>query len=440
MPARFDWKAEDEKERGGLVPETPQGSGGQWPSRRLKRAVVVLALMAIVSLIAVNQIGRFVDSSTSETEQDVLNGHELVLEAAFNKDGDLLGGLIFDRFQEWTAAQKLITEQGLLLDRSFLDLYLAEDVGPVDTKVEIDPQLRQAIVTMTLPYQVGADELRPDVIELRYTFSYRNDDDRWLLNPPTAEFWGPWISTRGRYLTLSYPQHDGQLGQRLAADLEAAIGRACNAVEALNCQNDLHLDVNLVADPTALLEMSDPVWRLFGGSNIDLPTLTLIGLPVDEAAYRVVFHAYADRIVTRLIAQQTGITQTGQPLLAAVISDRIVDQLGLRAWPKTGEEVASSTQALNGQAMYREVQALWNRKMSPASQSSESSTQTFAALVNFLVNDWSDVPEGEMLRLLASAETLEEWLLLLNPNASDAMFIAAWDSYITEALLVHPAM
>jgi hypothetical protein len=353
-----------------------------------------------------------------------LDGHRLALEAAEQRDGDLLRALIFDRLPEWTNAQVQLAQQGLFLDRYPLGLYLfgSDPLEPAD--VEVNPDLRQALVTMTSRYRVGDDVAGADVVQLRQVFAYQYQDDRWLLNPPTGAYWGPIEMTSGRYLTLRFPERDADLSQRLAADLEATISQACNAIEGMNCQGGSRIEVDLVTDPAVLLELLDPAWFLSADPAVDLPAPTLLGLPVDAAGYRVLYRAYAQQIVLRLIAQQTGLTGSDQTLLGLAISELILQRLGLRGGAATPAGVADSGRAVTGR-----LESLWNNGEPAQDRLTDGDLEFARALASFLAREWSDLPETEMLRLLALSGSEQEWLSRLNPASAEADLIVEWQHF-----------
>jgi hypothetical protein len=428
MPAEIDWKAEDEPSWGEIQPEQEPTPGGWRPGRRLRRILLALLVVAGLMALLTYQVGRFLDRSTGDVEAALLDSHALVLEAADNGDAGLLRGLILDRLQEWTDAEVLLAEAGLLLDRRPLDLYVANPAELAETQVSLDPSLSQAVLTMTVPYRVGVDQQGADQVRLHQVFSYYYQDERWLLNPPTAAFWGSREETGGRYLTLSYPERDADLGRRLAADLEAALGQACHTVAMIDCPDDLRLTVDLVADPAVLVALSDPAWQLASGRQITLPTPTLVGLPEGEAAYRALYRGYANRLVSRLIAEQTLPAGTEQPLLALALSGRILQQLGLQAGPEMAGPLI-----YDGRAMAIRLDSLWNGDALLAEQLKQGDAQTAGVLADFLATAWSSAPESEMLRLLAQSSSWQEWLQRLAPGASDRGFVEAWERFMAEA-------
>ena len=427
MSSNFDWQAEDEKQWGEFAPEKEPPPGNRLPRRRLLIIGVALLMAVAMAVVFVNRFEQFLDDSAGDVEQDVLRGHELIIGAGENGDGELFAGLILNRLQEWSDAQTLLVERGLLLDREPLELHLPPGSQPVSTRVELRPNLLDAEVSADYEYQVGAIQSDADSVILRQLFSYRLRDDQWLLNPPTATFWGPWLSTSGRYLTLHYPQRDEQIGQRLAADLEALIGQTCHSVAELNCPADLHFQVELHADPAVLVDISEPGWHLMAGRRVILPTPTVIGLPVDESGYRVLYRAYAQRIGARLVAEQTGLAQIQQAAIGTAILDLVLADQGLMTWPFALGAAPAGSDGLLSQAGI-----LWNTDETLPELPDDNGMQPAYALVDFVANEWSNVPPAAMLRLLAQAGDLQEWLDLLRPATAGHSFAETYQRYVSQ--------
>lgn len=428
MPAGIDWKAEDDKDWDEFKPESGRSSGGwRGPGRRLRLIVLAIGVAAAVTAVAIWQINRFLDSSTEDVEQELLDGHGLVMEAGARGDGDLARDLILDRLREWTDAQILLVEQGLMLDRRPFGLYLADGEAATAIETEVDPSLREAIVTVTMRYRLGAASNEADSVRLQQTFSYRFEDDRWLLNPPTGEFWGNRLTTSGRYLTLSYPEKDAEIGQRLAADLEVILGQACHVIDQMNCQEEVHLPVDLTVDPADLIALADPTWQLHEAPSLRLPTPSLVGLPEDEAAYRALYRGYAQRIVARQIAMQTKLSENERPLASLALLNLILRQLGLIAHSED-----SARPMITGEEFTHALDDLWENEETLEEKLTSDEMEAAEAIVAFLADAWSEVPATEMLRLLALSGTAEEWLHRLNPDGPESGLAAAWERYVAD--------
>ncbi len=422
MPAQIDWKAEDEKEWGVVEPEHLPSTGGRHPGWRLRHVLLALVAAAGLAALIFSHLGRFLEDSSNKTEAELLSAHALAMDAATGGDGDLLRQLVLDRLPDWTDAEVLLAESGLWLDRAPLGLHLSGDNGPPATQVELDPDLNQAVVAVTVGYGLDAGGATQEIVHLQQIFTYYHEEERWLLSPPTAAFWGTRLTSGGSYLALSYPERDAEIGIRLAADLEAVLNQACHVVEMLNCDPSMRMAVDLVADPALLINLADPAWLLLGGRNIQLPAPSVIGLPADEAAYRALYRAYARLVVSRLIAEQTDLAGTEQPLLALSIVDVILQQLGLQ--PSIGSPALEDPHSV---AVVEALDRIWSSDTPLADELAGPDRQIAWAVVESLVSSWSGVAETEMLRSLGQSANAQDWLGRLLTGASISSFAEAWD-------------
>jgi hypothetical protein len=429
MPAQIDWKAEDEGNWRAIEPEIQPASGGRRPRWTVRNILLALTVVAALAALIVSQLNHFVQSNARRAERELLAAHDLVISAATEGDVDLLRQLTVDRAPEWTAAELLLAESGLWLDRAPLGLHVVNDGSRPQAAVSLDPALSQALITVTMSYQVGDGDIRAQAIRLQQTFIYRHVDERWLLSPPPSEYWGSRESSGGRYLAMSYPEKDAETGRRLAADLEAVLGQACLTVERLNCEPDGRLAIDLVADPALIADLADPAWPLHSGRAIRLPTPTVIGLPQDEPAYRVLYYAYARLVVLRLISQQTALDESEQPLLALSLLSVILRQMGLQ--PANG---ATPMVNVRGAAVVAALERMWNSHASLADAQAGGDGEIARAVAEYLASGWSEVPETEMLRALGRSGSFQEWLQSLAPDAAPGSFEEAWDLDAADSL------
>jgi hypothetical protein len=69
-------------------------------------------------------------------------------------------------------------------------------------------------------------------------------------------------------------------------DLDEKLAEICRTFSALNCPDDFHLRVRLVSDSQTLFGVTHSTYALEQGTQISLPTPTLVGLPQDESGFR----------------------------------------------------------------------------------------------------------------------------------------------------------
>jgi hypothetical protein len=172
---------------------------------------------------------------------------------------------------------------------------------------------------------------------------YRRGSQRWLYAPPESDFWGITADYERDAVTAVYPLRDETLVQRLAIDLEQILGQLCRTLDGIDCPADLSVRLNFSPDADALLELADPrsLWR--GGSNVTLPTPTLVGLPVDEAGYQALLRGYARQMVTAVVTELVDWQCCqGAPFHQALL-DYELAQLGLATWPVTQADYQTCT-------------------------------------------------------------------------------------------------
>ncbi|MCI0727055.1 MAG: hypothetical protein L0332_10090 [Chloroflexi bacterium] len=323
----FQWQTDEEKRL-----ETPAVEAAL-PGRRRWRVVgLLLATIGIVALVAYQLARRQVAAATMAIEADVLSSHELVMQAARRDDAGLLTALLSGRDPKWTATQRELAEQGLLLNYPALGLQAQGQAGRV-AGISLSPDLLQAEVRLVRPYVITESSGLTETVWLSQTAVYRQGADRWLYAPPDEASWGDPVTNRGERLTLIYPERDAAVAERLAADLERQLAELCLAVVA--CPEEFHLTVRLETDPAVLLELADPMTVLANGQELRLPAPSLVGRPVDEAGYQALRRGYAAQVVSAAITGLVGYRCCEQFLFYQALLANQLRLLELRPWPLT---------------------------------------------------------------------------------------------------------
>jgi len=284
--------------------------------------------------------------------------------------------------------------------------------------ITLSPDLNEAVVTIDQPYEL------PDgaVVTLQQTTIYRRGNERWLLAPPTAEFWGQWQSAAGPYLTLLFPQRDAEIAQTLVADLNEDIERACTTLADLDCSLDLHLSIRLDDDPATLASLGVTLGALERAREsediLELPTPTLVGLPVGDdaetrgAAYDVLRRGYARHVLAAVIAEATGWECCDDRLLFQVLLEYQLGQLGLLDRPVGAAEYR---QVLEAQMRLSDVGRILSRQEDDPG--GETPWQARVA-VDFLVNAVPDVSVARMQRLITRTSSFNRFLASVWPNSA----------------------
>lgn len=328
MPARFDWQT-DQEDAGWDAPQPPRPQ----PARRRRWILLVaLVILAIAGGAIYWQLTQRSTAVAADTRADVLSSHTLLRQSAAAQDRDLLRALLSGRDAAWTNTTLRRLTSGSWSDRPGFDLK-AEPVavGKPTADVWLSPDLDAAAVQEPRPYILQRGAGLTETVRLQETTFYRRGTQRWLLAPPSPDYWGSRQSRAGARLTLTYPERDAELAQRLAGDLDALLVALCGEVPQ-HCGAAWRLNLNFmsgdaVSTDHALLESTA------GFPALSLPTPTLVGLPVDEAGYTALRAGYARHVATAALADWSGFVCCARgPILRAFV-DRYLADLGYAPWP-----------------------------------------------------------------------------------------------------------
>lgn len=421
--SNFDWYSEEEvgwdeevksaRRARRPLPPTPH----RWRRWLLLALIVVTGLGTAVALIA-QRLSQRVEEVSYTLEADIRDSYAIVYKSALGGDRDLFITFLSGRNAAWAGAQERVIANGLFYDRPGFGLqWLPQEAGETVTAVTISPDLTTAIVTATHQYALDVGNNLSQTLFLQHTAVYRLGPDRWLVSPADQEFWGETETSKGALLTLTYPQRDGAIANRLATDLEAKIHELCTRLPDVTCPAGLHVNVALSANPAAVFEsnqlpagltmtlprMRTLGWYSFparlGEHTLTLPTPSLLGRPLDEAGYQAIYRGYAARVASAVIAEQVGWQCCDGAALFQALLDAQLAQLGLKPWPVTAVAVASlSHSALT--AVYQ----TWR----DAPLDLDEDRQPLYLMVEFLQQVGQATPAA-MQRALVSVPA-EEWL------------------------------
>ena len=341
MPTRLEWQTEDaawDKQR----PLRPPP--GQTPPRRWRSWLLVSTLLLLLSLLTLLQLRRRADTAAATVRADVLGGLALVQRAAATRDGELFRTALSGRDPLWTGDQETLLAEGWLFGRDVLGLtWQADaDLAPQAVDVHLSPDLQEATVDFTLIYAADSGSASLAEVALRQTQVYRRSNDgRWLLSPPTDEFWGGSGVLTTTYLTIDYPLRDAALVRRLAADLDQAVGVLCGGEEALPCAADTQLALTFDTQTQALLTMSAPELWARGKTALLVPTPSLVGIPENETGYSHLLSGYAYHLLPALVNQSLGLKDGPRSVLYQALVDEILLPTGLFRTPALSETAAA---------------------------------------------------------------------------------------------------
>lgn len=370
-----------------------------WPG-----ALAVLLVVALVSGLIYRQLNRRVEEAVSSLEEDVIAAFRLVRSSADRRDRELLVSQISGRDARWTSTQKALLDAGLLFDRVPFGLWLQAD-EPRVISVELAPNLSEAELVAEQLYAIQGEGGVTETVRLQQTFIFRLGERRWLFAPPEQEFWGNYTLLEGKYLTLEVPTRDREIGVRLTADLDQALEQVCTTLAALECPADPSLFVRLETDPESWLDAADPANRLTANNNVILPAPSLLGLPVDEAAYQALWRGYAEHVLSPFIAKQVGYDCCRSHFLfyEALLHYQL-NQLGIRPWPMGPAEYE---QLARGPIRLGMLSNVWFSSLDDASP--EGRVYALAA-VDFILQNSTVAEPATLQRSLDTRSSFWGWL------------------------------
>lgn len=398
----FEWRTEEEDEpQDRLWPGMPvQTRPSPWRRRLLFLLLSVLLLVGAF-LVRRQLQEQVVEVEAAETEA-LLTSVRLAQQAAAKRDQELLKTVLSGRDPQWLAEQYQLLSSGLLLQEAGQTLGLFPQAADATVQdIIFDSALREAEVVAASTYTTTVGTGQTITVTLAQASLYRRGGERWLLSPPTEEFWGEESSLRRRYLSLSYPARDRDLVLRLARDLDDIMVDFCSSSE-VRCPQEFHLRIRLERTLDSLQEIQ--AQEIYRGNNgdVDLPAPTLIGLPQDETSYQTLLRAYAVPVVEAAVAELVNYDCCAHVLLYRALLDWQLSELGLRPWPQGPAEYMLAADYLERPG---QLQALWEIDRLEAATPVERE-QAYAA-VELLAVEGSSVP---FRRTLADSENMAAWV------------------------------
>jgi hypothetical protein len=290
------WRTEEEEVW--LTPEGTTGDMGQLPAGRRKRVFILLLLGAAVLLVAY-LLRQQMNRATLSVQDEVLAVDGLVHAAAMEQDAELFRAMLSGRDAAWSDLQTVLAEEDLALERAARLLGLEPVPGQrVVADVVLDADLNEAVLQVEQVYRPVAGSNLSQNITLQQTLIYRQGEVGWLLSPPLDKeaFWGSWQAVTERYVTVRYPGRDAELAVRLATDLNSELTALCRR-GSLYCASDWHVFIRLERTPASLLRLARQHNVLVGNAELNLPSPSLFGVPVDEAGYTALWQMYTEQVV-----------------------------------------------------------------------------------------------------------------------------------------------
>jgi hypothetical protein len=421
----FEWRTLEDEE-GRRQEEVPKVEA-RAPKRRgrLRRfsTSLVLLLLLVVVIWGVRYVFlRRLDAIAATVEAEVLAVHGIVQEAVRGRDGALFGGMISPDYPNWGRTQKGMLGSGTRWDRPFFGLALvggADDQAPTGTVVDIafTSDWGMATVTLAFPY-TGADG---SPVTLHQIVTYRDEMASWVLVPAYPSFWGEKQTITGRYLTVEYPERDADTVERLAREWDDMLAAVCRDLDGMRCRRTWKLKVKLSTESGSLARMADgasrgPLWkgmshassisRGAGESELELPTPSLIGSPVDEAGYQAVRAGYAPLIVGGGIADIVGWRCCEKVVFFRALLDKQLSQLGLIQWPVT----ASSYEDILQGSIHDVTNLHWVYLQRSYNNITPEIQKIVYSIVDFLLAVNPERSPASLQRMLLRFNTYHPWL------------------------------
>ncbi|MFW6096812.1 MAG: hypothetical protein ACOC9Z_01990 [Chloroflexota bacterium] len=332
----FEWQTEDE--RSWEQPDAAADNQDNRPGRRWPWLLLVVVLLAGGAYVTWRQVQERVDEATEVVRDEVRTSYSLSHRAASQQDEELFVTLLSGRSATWTDSQKERLARGLLFEKTARVLdFEPQDEASTPPEVELNPELSEAVLTARSRFVVDAGAGLTETVVLTQTHVFREGSQRWLLSPPTDEFWGgAWRTRTGEALQLAYRPRDEDLARRLGDDLERKLLEMCRTL--MSCPDDFSMSLRLESDPQSVLFAADGEQRLSGDRELILPTPTLVGLPADEAAYAALFRGYARQLLSAAMMRVLQYSCCETVIYQEALLDWQLSRLNLRSVPIQTED------------------------------------------------------------------------------------------------------
>ena len=406
----FDWQTEQDREDVWQQEEEAEGAESRSSSRRRWLALVAVAALLLLAGFLVRREAQLrVEEATATVKEEVVSSHRLGLQAAQAGDDELFVTLLSGREPSWTETQKALLGAGLLFDRATAPFGLQPAGDPDVVEVSFSPDLQAAELRMSQRY-------RPDVatgthtVTLQQTLVYREGQQRWLLSPPEAEFWGSWDSVTQGALTVDFPVRDEEIARRLAGDLADMLDEMCETLTDLGCTPGWWMRLRLEKNPESLLALGEAEAAVPTGTEISLPAPSLVGAPADDTAYRALLRGYARYLVAAAIGDlvEWECCETGTLFYQALLREQLA-QLGLLPQPAPQTDYLYLVdEGVSDGAIFTAVRRHWNES-TPVAPGEEVPLAVHAFL-DFLREEEVARPAVEMLRSVGHVLVLDEWV------------------------------
>lgn len=298
MASRFNWETEDESN----WPESPAPQGRRF-GRRAPAIVLILLMLAGV-LFALYRFGqRRLEQRETAIKAEIIAAHTTWQQAVGRTDLELLSALSTREDTRWYNAQRRLLLAGEMLDRGAFGLRLESSSSHGEPEIALVPEFDAAEVRYRQAYTA---EGRDTPVVLEHTAFYVRENSRWMQRAPHPGEWGPVVERGNARVLATFPERDAAFVSRLAADLNTDLGNLCEqatmrtrTASAL-CDPQGRIRLQFLTEPESLLALVGETRPALAGLTFQLPAPSLVGLPVNDDAYKHLYQGYTDRILLTL--------------------------------------------------------------------------------------------------------------------------------------------
>ncbi len=323
----FDWQTE-----GKTVWEDTPSQSPTPKSRRGRWVAVVAALVLLATAVIFQGLRQRLAQVAGQVEADVLASHAVIHEAAVRGDGEVVLSFLSGRDADWASATGQLAADGLTYGRDGLNLAWLPEQSAAPSVV-VAPDLQSAEVTQGESYAIDVGNGLTETVVLAQTAVYRLGNNRWLLSPPEAEFWGASRTILGQYLVVHFPTRDAAVVERLFLRLDDKLGQMCTQLPNFTCPPGFQVDVVFSTEPDALAQANLVGVITAAQAGLRLPTPTLVGLPQSEAAFQALFRGYASLVVATAVTDLVDWRCCEEVDFYQALLNDLLSQLGLRPNP-----------------------------------------------------------------------------------------------------------
>lgn len=392
-------------------------------------ALALLLLVGAASFLLYRRGKEQIAVATAAISSDVLSSHDLVRRAAAGGDEELLVTVLSGRDPQWADAQRRLLRRDLLVGEA-ARLFGLHPLSPPAEAVDVtlSADLHDARVLATRRYTVPLSRDLVETVTLTQTLVFRRGRQRWLYAPPDEAFWGTTSVVREGRLSVTFPDRDRGAAMALAGDLNRILEEMC-ATTWVTCPGGRLVAVRLEPEPESLLHLADTDAAMTAGGEIALPTPSLVGWPAGEEACQALFRGYVSHILRATASGLLGYQCCQKALYHEALLDRLLSDLGVRAWPLTAEDYMRFSR--NPAPMGR-MDDFWRRPGIGRPPTNHERLQA-RAFVTFLEAVYG-APPGEQHRLLLEARGFWGWMREMSGVAvgQEGSIGEAWRRFLAE--------